>query len=97
MSHTENFIAKFNYYSTCKESGTIGNSYVEAMQSIIDIYGHVVEKGLVLPEEIEDFENTLSCVDYLDNKHPGIEQLPNYFSNVIGYSKKMTEEHQKVA
>ena len=100
MTDTENFIAKLNYYSTCKKSGDVGNSYIEAMESGVNIVGKLLEKGQMTDEAVSEIGELLDCINYFDTQQPNANHLFNHYSNVVEYSinnTRILEEHQKVA
>lgn len=87
-TNTEDFNTKLNYYSTGKNIEGANQNYVSALKNIINIFGNQVSNGLKTEEEIADFGEMLSIVQYLDNQIVGVEKLGDYFLTTITNSKE---------
>ena len=87
-TNTEDFNAKINYYSTCKNSQDVGKYYIESLKHAINIFGNQISNGLITENDLYDFGEMLSCVNYLDKPIAGIEQLNQYYYDTILANKE---------
>lgn len=99
MTNTEKCIAKLNYNSANRDP----ESFASAMEGIINIYTTQVSNGLKTEEEINDFGEMLSIINYMDNHSKAYENIYPYFKNKIENIVNMKsneenyENHTKVA
>ena len=91
-TNTEDFNAKINYYSTCKNTEAADKSYIDALKHAINIFGNQISNGLKTDEEIADFGEMLSCVRYLDKHIAGIEQVNEYYYQTVMANRENSVE-----
>lgn len=100
MTDTEKCIAKLNYNSVNRDP----ESFARAMEEIINIYTKQVSNGLKTEEEIKDFAEMLSIVNYMDSYSERYGDICPYFrskiENIVNLENKedsYEENHAKVA
>lgn len=84
ITNTEMLVSKFNYHAATKEP----ESYVSAMEGIIQIFANQVARGLKTEEEIEDFGEMISIANYIGNpiNSKSYQKINSYYKNLIEYS-----------
>ena len=98
MTNTEKIIAKLNYHSATKEP----ESFVSAMEGIVNIFSSQVSNGLKNEREIVDFGEMLSVVNYIGAQPDKYQNIMPYFENSIlnnvnSNKNNYEENHTKVA
>lgn len=100
MTNTEKVIAKLNYHSATKDP----DSFVSAMEGIIDIYVAQASNRLTAAAEVSEFEDMLSIVKYIGNKPEKYQSIVGYYnnrvleiSNLKNVEESYDESHIKVA
>ena len=92
LTITEQIIQNLNY--TCTSRISRGNAdynnetYPLAIKGIAQLYSRQVSNGLKTSDEIMEFMDQLSLVNYLDrvNSYPNISKIPEEFSTICEYS-----------
>lgn len=89
VTKTESIISLLNYNLTSRQSTSpdkrvANDSFSTAMRHIVDVFANGVKSGVHTQEEVEDFNEHLSTVKYLDNSnlYPGLETLVPYSRQV---------------
>jgi len=92
LTKTEQIIQNLNYTCTSRISrGTAeytNDTYSLAIREIAELYSRQVNNGLKNSEEINEFMEQLSLVQYLDhvNSYPNITKIPEEFSTIYEFS-----------
>lgn len=59
--------------------------YTKALENLVVLYANQAKNGVYTAEEMQDFQDQVSLVSVLDNRHlyPGIDRLPAYCSDMF--------------
>ncbi len=87
-TNTEDLNNNLNYFSTSKNVSEASESYTSALKNIINIFCKQVSNGEKTEEEIADFGQMLSIVQYFDKPIIGIDKLAEYYDRTITSSKE---------
>lgn len=94
VTKTETVTGLLNYglisrQSTSPENRRLNDSLPTIIENLTDIYTNGIRNGQYTEAEIEDFQEQLSCANYLDNRalYPGLERSLSYCTQAISTAK----------